>query len=159
MQIGLSLLLLVGAGLFVRTLQNLKSLNMGFTPDHLVTFGIDPTLGGYDPKEALVVQKQLLDALATQPGVKSVAGTDDPMLTGDNSSRNVSFASHANKRRRQSHGMVGGYAGLLLYHGDSAGWRAACFPTRIWRASRKWRSWTRALRASISANPRMQSAS
>jgi predicted permease len=96
-QIGLSLLLLVGAGLFVRTLQNLKSLNMGFTADHLVTFGIDPTLGGYDPKEALVVQKQLLDALATQPGVRSVAGTDDPMLTGDNSSRNVSFGSHANK--------------------------------------------------------------
>ena len=96
-QIGLSLLLLVGAGLFVRTLQNLKSLNVGFTTDHLVTFGIDPTLGGYDPKEALVVQKELLDALATQPGVRSVAGTDDPMLTGDSEASNVSFANRENK--------------------------------------------------------------
>jgi predicted permease len=96
-QIGLSLLLLVGAGLFVRTLQNLKSLNVGFTTDHLVTFGIDPTLGGYDPKEAVVVQKQLLDALATQPGVRSVAGTDDPMLSGDNEQSNISLASHGNK--------------------------------------------------------------
>jgi putative ABC transport system permease protein len=96
-QIGLSLLLLVGAGLFVRTLQNLKSLNVGFTTDHLVTFGIDPTLGGYDPKEALIAQKQLLDALATQPGVKSVAGTDDPMLAGDNEQSNISFANRENK--------------------------------------------------------------
>ena len=92
MQIGLSLLLLIGAGLFVQTLRNLKSLNVGFTTDHLLTFGIDPTLGGYDPKEALLVQKQLLETLATQPGVRSVAGTDDPVLTGDNSSSNVSFA-------------------------------------------------------------------
>jgi predicted permease len=96
-QIGLSLLLLVGAGLFVRTLQNLKSLNVGFTTDHLVTFGIDPTLGGYEPKEAVVVQKQLLDALAAQSGVRSVAGTDDPMLSGDNEQSNISFASHGNK--------------------------------------------------------------
>ena len=96
-QIGLSLLLLVGAGLFVRTLQNLKSLNVGFTTDHLVTFGIDPTLGGYLPKEARVVQKQLLDALATQPGVRSVAGTDDPMLSGDDDQSNISFANRENK--------------------------------------------------------------
>jgi len=96
-QLGLSLLLLVGAGLFVRTLQNLKSLNVGFTTDHLVTFGIDPTLGGYEPKDAIVVQKRLLDALPTQPGVRSVAGTNDPMLTGDNEQHNISLASHGNK--------------------------------------------------------------
>ncbi len=96
-QIGLSLLLLIGAGLFVQTLHNLKSINVGFTTDHLLTFGIDPTLGGYDPKQALVVQKQLLDTLATQAGVRSVAGTDDPVLTGDNSLSNISFAGHGDK--------------------------------------------------------------
>ena len=96
-QIGLSLLLLVGAGLFVRTLQNLKSLNVGFTTDHLVTFGIDPTLGGYDLKGAILVQKQLLEALATQPGVRSVTGTNDPMLSGNNEQSNISLASHGNK--------------------------------------------------------------
>jgi len=41
-QIGLSLLLLVGAGLFMRTLHNLKSLDVGFATDHIVTFSIDP---------------------------------------------------------------------------------------------------------------------
>src|SRR5271167_1953488 len=96
-QIGLSLLLLVGAGLFVQTLHNLKSLNVGFTTDHLVTFGIDPTFAGYDPKQAVEVQKHLLGVLAAQPGVRSVAGTDDPMLTGDNEMSNISFANHGNK--------------------------------------------------------------
>ncbi|MFZ1134444.1 MAG: ABC transporter permease [Candidatus Korobacteraceae bacterium] len=96
-QIGLSLLLLIGAGLFVQTLHNLKTLKVGFTTDHLVTFGIDPTLAGYEPKQALELQKHLLEALAAQPGVRSVAGTDDPMLTGDNEQSNISFANHGDK--------------------------------------------------------------
>ena len=96
-QIGLSLLLLVGAGLFVQTLRNLKSLNVGFTTDHLVIFGVDPTFGGYDTKQAIVVQKQLLDALAAQPGVRSVAGTDDPMLTGDSEQSSIAFAHYETK--------------------------------------------------------------
>ena len=93
-QIGLSLLLLIGAGLFVETLHNLKSLNIGFTTDHLLTFGVDPTLGGYDDKQALEVQKHLLEVLAAQPGVRSVAGTDDPVLAGDNEISNVSFPNN-----------------------------------------------------------------
>ena len=102
-QIGLSLLLLIGAGLFVRTLRNLKSLDVGFTTDHLLTFGIDPTLGGYDPKRAIEVQKQLLEVLAAQPGVRSVAGTDDPVLTGDNESSNISFATHGSNPDENIH--------------------------------------------------------
>jgi putative ABC transport system permease protein len=93
-QIGVSLLLLIGAGLFVQTLHNLKTLDVGFTTDHLVTFGIDPTLAGYEPNHAVELQKHLLDVLAAQPGVRSVAGTDDPMLTGDNEQSNISFANH-----------------------------------------------------------------
>ena len=45
-QIALSLLLLVGAGLFVRTLQNLKALDVGFSTENLLTFGVDPRLAG-----------------------------------------------------------------------------------------------------------------
>ena len=44
-----------------------------------------------------MVQKQLLDAMATQPGVRSVAGTDDPMLAGDNYESNITFANRENK--------------------------------------------------------------
>ena len=47
LQIGLSLLLLMGAGLFVQTLRNLRNVDVGFATDHLVSFGIDPQLAGY----------------------------------------------------------------------------------------------------------------
>ena len=50
-QVALSLLLLVGAGLFVRTLRNLESLGPGFPTDHLLTFTIDPSLNGYSDEE------------------------------------------------------------------------------------------------------------
>src|SRR5580698_2909935 len=75
LQIGLSVLVLVGAGLFVRTLHNLKSLNVGFATDHLVTFGVQPTLAGYRPDQTRDLDKQILQTLAALPGVRSVAGT------------------------------------------------------------------------------------
>jgi predicted permease len=93
-QIGLSLLLLIGAGLFVQTLHNLRSVNVGFATDHLLTFGVDPTLAGYDPKQAIPLQKHLLEVLAAQPGVRAVAGTDDPELANSSWSSNVSFPGH-----------------------------------------------------------------
>ena len=46
-QVALSLLLLVGAGLFVRTLANLRQLGPGFTAERLLAFNVDPSLNGY----------------------------------------------------------------------------------------------------------------
>ncbi|HEV3331355.1 MAG TPA: ABC transporter permease, partial [Bryobacteraceae bacterium] len=87
-QIGLSILVLVGAGLFVRTLHNLKSLHVGFATDHLVTFGVQPTLAGYRPDQTRDLDKQILQTLAALPGVRSVAATTDPELANDNTSSN-----------------------------------------------------------------------
>jgi len=96
-QIGLSLLVLVGAGLFVRTLHNLKSLNVGFTTDHLVTFGVQPTLAGYPPDQTRDVDKQVLQTLAALPGVRSAAGTTDRELAGDNTSNTITLAGYTAK--------------------------------------------------------------
>jgi len=96
-QVGLSVFVLVGAGLFVRTLHNLKSLDVGFTTDHLVTFGVQPTLAGYRPDQTRDVDKQVLQTLATLPGVRSVAGTTDPELAGDNTSNNITLAGYTAK--------------------------------------------------------------
>ena len=79
-QIGLSLVLLVGAGLFSRTLANLKSVDVGFVTDHLLTFQLDPRLAGYQPSAVTALYKRLLDTLSAQPGVQSVGMTDDPVL-------------------------------------------------------------------------------
>jgi putative ABC transport system permease protein len=96
-QIGLSLLLLLGAGLFVRTLRNLKSLNVGFATDHLVTFGIDPRLAGHKPDQASALYKQILEKLRALPGVRAVAATDDPELAGNDNTRNITVAGYTSK--------------------------------------------------------------
>jgi putative ABC transport system permease protein len=96
-QVGLSLLLLVGAGLFTRTLHNLKSLDVGFATDHLVTFNIDPSLAGYQPTQNLEVDSRVLRTLAALPGVRSVAGTTDSELAGDNWANNITLAGYTAK--------------------------------------------------------------
>jgi predicted permease len=79
-QIALSLLLLVGAGLFTRTLANLKSVDVGFVTDHLLAFQINPRLAGYEPASVAPLYKRLIATLGTKPGVRSVGMTDDPVL-------------------------------------------------------------------------------
>jgi predicted permease len=96
-QIGLSLLLLVGSGLFLRTLYNLKTLNVGFSTDHLLTFNIDAKLAGYDPKDVPALFRRAEDALSTLPGVRSVGATDDPELSGNGESMNVTIAGYTPK--------------------------------------------------------------
>src|ERR1039458_9475460 len=91
-QIGLSILVLVGAGLFVRTLHNLKSLNVGFETDHLVTFGVQATLAGYRPDQTRDLDTRILQTLAALPGVRSVAGTTDRELADTNTSNNITLA-------------------------------------------------------------------
>src|SRR5467141_3522933 len=71
-QVTLSLLLLVGAGLFVRSLANLRDLGPGFSPERLVGFNIDPSLNGYTPERMKVFYPQLSEALGSIPGVQSV---------------------------------------------------------------------------------------
>jgi len=88
-QIALSLMLLVGAGLFSRTLSNLKSVNVGFTTDHLLTFQLDPRLAGYQPPAVTSLYKRLLDTLSSQPGVQSVGMTDSPVLVNSGSTFSV----------------------------------------------------------------------
>ena len=82
-QVALSFLLLFGAGLFVRSLQNLKTADTGVSLDNLVTFQLSPALSGYDVPRAMVLYDQLLDNLRALPGVKSASLAAVPILSGD----------------------------------------------------------------------------
>jgi putative ABC transport system permease protein len=97
LQIGLSLMLLVGAGLFVRTLHNLRSLDAGFATDHLLTFGIDPRMAGYEPSRTFALYQRVFETLNGLPGVRFVAATNDPELAGDNESGNLAISGYAEK--------------------------------------------------------------
>jgi putative ABC transport system permease protein len=96
-QIGLSVLVLAGAGLFVRTLHNLRSLNVGFATDHLVTFGIDPGLAGYAPDKTLGLYQRVLEMLGSLPGVRAVAATNDAELANDGVGGNITVAGYTEK--------------------------------------------------------------
>ncbi len=82
-QVTLSLLLLIGAGLFIRSLRNLKDLDPGFRTSNLLTFGIDPTLNGYKPERSLEFYRQLQENLDAIPGVESSSAAVVPILAGD----------------------------------------------------------------------------
>jgi predicted permease len=96
-QIGLSLLLLISAGLFVRTLAHLKDLNPGFDVNHLLAFSVDPTLNGYKPDRAQLFYKQLTHDLASLPGAQSAAVCVVPPLTFDEWDNSVTVESYVSK--------------------------------------------------------------
>src|SRR5262249_22157499 len=81
-QVALSLLLLVGAGLFMRSLQNLKAIDAGFQTDHLMTFSVDPALNGYDRARASDFYARLNDRIRALPGVRAAKLANIALLTG-----------------------------------------------------------------------------
>jgi predicted permease len=72
-QIGLSLLLLIGAGLFVRSLQNLMSVDPGFARDRLLLVAVNPRLLEYDGAHLLALYDRLVERVEAIPGVRSAS--------------------------------------------------------------------------------------
>ncbi len=93
-QIGLSVLLLIGAGLFVRTIENLRHVNAGFNTTHLVTFYINPQLAGYPQTQLLPLEQRAMEAMRGLPGVQAVAATNDPELADTGMGGNVTVAGY-----------------------------------------------------------------
>jgi predicted permease len=81
-QVAISVMVLVGAGLFLRTLQNLRDVPVGFNPQNLVIFGVSPRLNGYDPTRVDGVYDRLHDELKSVPGVQSVSHSQTTFLAG-----------------------------------------------------------------------------
>ena len=72
-QIALSLVLLVGAGLFVRTLRNYSLLDPGFDRDRLITVNLDTHLAGYSAAQLTSLYRSMIDRIDRIPGVRSAA--------------------------------------------------------------------------------------
>ncbi len=83
-QIALSMALLMAAGLFVKSLRNVSTVDLGVKIDHLTTFGIAPALNGYAPARSMILFQQVEDALAAVPGVTGVATARVPLLSNNN---------------------------------------------------------------------------
>ena len=93
-QIALSVILLGGAGLFVRTLENLRQQQVGFEITRLDTFMLDPTNSGYGEDRTPQIITSAIERLRGIPGVQSVAGTTDPELYGNTNTSNYSIQGY-----------------------------------------------------------------
>ena len=82
-QVALSLALLIGAGLFVRTLQNLKRLDVGFNPEKVLLFSMNPGLNGYDTNQVKSFYGLLISRVQMLPGVQSASFAGNALLSGD----------------------------------------------------------------------------
>jgi predicted permease len=82
-QVALSMLLLAGAGLFARSLYNLRHVDPGFDTGHLLVFSINPTLSGYPQQRTQQLFQTMQDELSALPGVHSVSMSEMGTLTGD----------------------------------------------------------------------------
>jgi predicted permease len=81
-QVAISLLLLVGAALFLRTLANLKGQDLGFRGDHVLLAELDPGLSQYDATRSTDFYADLLARVQLLPGVRSASIADSPLLGG-----------------------------------------------------------------------------
>jgi predicted permease len=93
-QVALSFLLLFGAGLFVRSLQNLKTTDTGVQLDNLVSFQLAPALSGYDDDRAQAFYTTLLERLRSAPNVGSVALASVPILAGNEWDSSIAVEGH-----------------------------------------------------------------
>ncbi len=96
-QVTLSLVLLIGAGLFIGSLRNLRDLDPGFRTANLLEFAVDPTLNGYPPERSLDFYRQLRDNLDAMPGVESASLAIMPVLTGNEWDSTMAVEGFANK--------------------------------------------------------------
>jgi predicted permease len=93
-QIGLSVLLLGGAGLFVRTLNNLRDVPVGWDTKKVATFELDPTESGYGEQKTSQIVTNAVETLRRLPGVAAGSGTTDPELTGDSTTNGYHVDGH-----------------------------------------------------------------
>ncbi|HET7452525.1 MAG TPA: ABC transporter permease, partial [Thermoanaerobaculia bacterium] len=90
-QVALTLALLVGAGLFARSLRELSAVDLGLHPDGIVQFSVNPRLVGASPEDTAREARKLAEALAALPGVRSVSASELGVFQDNDSSGDVSI--------------------------------------------------------------------
>ena len=130
-QVALSFLLLFGAGLFVRSLQNLKTTDTGVALDNLVTFQLSPALSGYDdPRATHVLPAAARSAARRSPGVKSAALAAVPILAGDEWDSSMAVEGHQAAGRRGHAGVHERAVARLLRDDEDSDARGARLQAR-----------------------------
>ena len=96
-QVVVSLAMLMVAGLFVGSLRNLQEQDLGFVPDQVLTCRLDWAAAGYSKDDVAQRYARLIEHVEALPGVRSAALADSGMLSGSNSTSNISIEGYTEK--------------------------------------------------------------
>jgi predicted permease len=110
-QVMLSLLLLVGAGLFLRTLRNLQNQDYGFERSHLLLAEFNAQLAGYRPSQTPALHQSLIERLSALPGVRSVALCQSPPISEGNWSSSVTIPGYTPAPKENMHSILNRVSG------------------------------------------------
>jgi predicted permease len=88
-QVAVSLVLLMGAGLFLRTIANLRAVDLGFAPEQLLVADLNPHAATYRGERAIELSRRLLERIGTLPGVSSVSLSEHGVVTASDSGTNL----------------------------------------------------------------------
>jgi predicted permease len=92
-QVGISLVLLIGAGLFLNTVNNLRHVSIGFNPNNVILFRTDPSLSGYSREQAGPLYREIATNLEAVPGARAVSLSNVALLSGAESSTDLFVAN------------------------------------------------------------------
>jgi predicted permease len=96
-QVALSLPLLIGAGLLLRTFQNLQQADLGYLKERLIQVRVDLQMGGYEEQRRLPVFQRLLERVRATPGVRAASYSKSGLFLGSRSSGHVEVEGHTPK--------------------------------------------------------------
>jgi predicted permease len=129
-QVALTLVLLVGAGFFVRTLQNLRSVDLGLRPDGIVGFTVSPELSGYTAERTARLGRELTEKLSALPGVRSAAAAEVPTLANEDNGGSIKVEGAAPSEGAESRAGINyvgpdyfATLGIPLLAGREISWR------------------------------------
>ena len=108
-QVAISLCLLVGAGLFLRTVHNLQHVELGFNAKNLVHFRVYPYLNGYRNERLNNLYQSLFNRLESVPGVRAVTFSGNSLLFGSAAFRNVYLPGKDNPVETKLHTVRAGF--------------------------------------------------
>jgi predicted permease len=128
-QVAVSLLLLVGAGLFVRSLQKLESIDAGFDPEQVLLFRIDPRATGYKRTDLASLYRRLLERAESVPGVRAASGSFFGLFTGATWGNTLTVEGYTPRAGETVHSLANAVMaryfevmGIPILHGRSISW-------------------------------------
>jgi predicted permease len=93
-QVAMSLMLLIGAGLFVRTLRNLQSVDLGYERNNLLIVRVDPLAAGFTATTRPALYQRVLDELKTIPGARAVTLSENGLFSGTESGDRITVEGY-----------------------------------------------------------------